>query len=312
MMRKLFAMHGQQFALAGVIALFCLTFSCTSPWFWDVDNLRNILDQSTVNVIAGLGMTLVLTSGVTDLSVGAASALIGVAIAMAMRAGLPVGAACVLALALGVAAGLWNSLIIVKLNVNPFMGTLTSMSVFSGLALVITQAEPIYGLPAAFTWIGRGRIFEVPVSVVICLAVFALILILYYRTKCGPYIIALGVGAEALRRCGVNDRLWRTGAFCACSLCGAVVSILVTARLNCAEPNAGAAMNLDAIATAVLGGTAPRGGRAAIFGTVLAGVLLALVKNGLTMWGVSSYYQGLAVGIIILVAIVLSEARRSA
>lgn len=124
------------------------------------------------------------------------------------------------------------------------------------------------------------------------------------------YVSTLGVNAEALRRCGVNDRRWRTGTFCACSLCAAVASILITARLNCAEPLACAAMNLDAIATSVLGGTAPRGRRAALFGTALAGVLLALVKNGLTMWSVSSYYQELAVGVIILVSIVLSEARR--
>ena len=311
-LKRAFALHGQQFALFGVIALFCLTFSLTSPYFWDLDNLRNILDQSTVNVIAGLGMTLVLTSGVTDLSVGSTAALTGVIIAMAMRAGLPAWGACLLAPVLGIAAGLWNSLIIVKMNVNPFMGTLTSMSVFSGLALVITQAEPIYGLPAAFTWIGRGRLAGLPVSVVLCALVFLVIHFVYYKTKCGTYVVALGVNAEALRRCGVNDRLWRTGTFCACSLCAAIVSILVTSRLNCAEPTAGAAMNLDAIATAVLGGTAPRGGRAAIFGAVLAGILLALVKNGLTMWGVSSYYQGLAVGLIILVAIVLSEARRRA
>ena len=311
MMKKFILSHGQQFALTGVIALFCMTFSLTSPYFWDVDNLRNILDQSTVNAIAGLGMTLVLTSGVTDLSIGSTAALVGVLIAMAMRAGLPAWGACVLALALGCVAGLWNSFIIVKLNVNPFMGTLTSMSIFSGLALVITQAEPIYGLPAAFTWIGRGRLAGIPVSVIICMVVLAIIHIVYDRTRCGTYIVSLGINVEALRRCGVNDRLWRTGTFCACGMCAAVVSVLITSRLNCAEPTAGAAMNLDAIATAVLGGTAPRGGRAAICGSVLAGVLLALVKNGLTMWGVSSYYQELAVGLIILIAIVLSEAQRS-
>ncbi len=310
MTRLFLKRHGQQAALLGVIAGFCALFAFTSPYFWDMDNLRNILDQSTVNVIVGLGMTLALTSGVTDLSVGAASALTGVLIALAMQAGLPAWAACVLALLLGIAVGLWNSLIIVKIGVNPFMGTLTSMSVLSGLALVITQASPVYGLPASFTWIGRGRLIGLPVSVLVCAALYLLISVLFRWTKCGLYIVALGVNSEALRRCGVSDRLWRTGTFCACSLCAAVASILVTSRLNCAEPLAGAMMNLDSIATAVLGGTAPRGGRAALFGSVLAGVLLALVKNGLTMWGVSSYYQELAVGLIILIAIVLSESRR--
>ncbi|WP_303296808.1 ABC transporter permease [Pyramidobacter piscolens] len=303
--------HLQQFALAGVILLFGALFCATSPYFWDADNLRNILDQSTVNVVAGLGMTLVLTSGVTDLSVGSAAALTGVLTALAMKAGAPAWAGCALALLCGLGVGLWNSLIIVRVGVNPFMGTLTSMSVFSGLALVITQASPVYGLPPAFTWIGRGRIGGMPASVLIAAALFALIFVLYYGTRCGVYVSTLGVNAEALCRCGVNDRRWRTGTFCACSLCAAVASILITARLNCAEPLAGAAMNLDAIATSVLGGTAPRGGRAALFGTALAGVLLALVKNGLTMWSVSSYYQELAVGVIILVSIVLSETRRS-
>ena len=150
--------HLQQFALAGVILLFCALFCATSPYFWDADNLRNILDQSTVNVVAGLGMTLVLTSGVTDLSVGSAAALTGVLTALAMKAGAPAWAGCVLALLCGLGVGLWNSLIIVRVGVNPFMGTLTSMSIFSGLALVITQASPVYGLPPDFTWIGRGHV----------------------------------------------------------------------------------------------------------------------------------------------------------
>ena len=159
--------HLQQFALSGVILLFCALFHSTSPYFWDADNLRNILDQSTVNVVAGLGMTLVLTSGVTDLSVGSAAALTGVLSALAMKAGAPAWAGCALALLCGLGVGLWNSLIIVRVGVNPFMGTLTSMSFFSGLALVITQASPVYGLPPAFTWIGRGRIGGVPASVLI-------------------------------------------------------------------------------------------------------------------------------------------------
>ena len=137
--------HLQQFALAGVILLFGALFCATSPYFWDADNLRNILDQSTVNVVAGLGMTLVLTSGVTDLSVGSAAALTGVLTALAMKAGAPAWAGCALALLCGLGVGLWNSLIIVRVGVNPFMGTLTSMSVFSGLALVITQASPEIG-----------------------------------------------------------------------------------------------------------------------------------------------------------------------
>lgn len=306
-MKRLIKKHGQQLALTGVIFAFSALFALTSPYFWDRINLMNILDQSMVNSVAGLGMALALTSGVTDLSVGSVSALTGVLIALAMKAGLPAWGGCVLALALGIMMGLWNSLIIVKIGVNPFMGTLTSMSVLSGLALVITQASPVYGLPAAFTWIGRGRIAGIPVSVLIGFTLYCVIAALFRWTKCGLYITALGVNAEALRRCGVSDRAWRTGTFCACSLCAAVASILVTSRLNCAEPLAGASMNLDAIATAVLGGTAPRGGQAALFGTVLAGVLLALVKNGLTMWDVSSYYQELAVGIIILISIVLSE-----
>lgn len=300
-------MTSRSWRLAAVIGAFCLIFSASSPYFWNWDNLRNVLDQSTVNVVVGLGMAMVIASGGIDLSVGSASALIGVAIAPMLKSAVPTTVVCTAALALGIAVGLWNSTIIVCLRVNPFIGTLTSMSIMSGLALIATQGTTVYGFPRTFAFIGRGRVGGLPVSVILCLALFGALWLTFRFTKLGTYTLGLGSNQEALRRCGVAVKRWRTGLYCLSGTCAAVASILVTSRLNSAEPLAGAMMEMEAIATAVLGGTAIQGGRICLGGTVLAGILLALVKNGLTMLGVSSYYQGFSVGVIVLISVIFSE-----
>ncbi|EFC91256.1 Monosaccharide-transporting ATPase [Dethiosulfovibrio peptidovorans DSM 11002] len=293
--------------LAGVISISCLIFALSSPYFMNWDNIRNVLDQSTLNIVVGLGMSLLIASGGIDLSVGSAVALIGVIIAPALKAGLPTSTACLAALAAGTIAGLWNAGIVVFLRINPFIATLTSMSLMSGLALIITQGTPVYGFPPSFTFIGRGRIMGLPVSVIVCALLFLALWFFFSFTRFGIYTLGLGNNEEALRRCGIRVKRWKTGLYCLCGCCAAMAAVLITSRLNSAEPLAGAMMEMDAIATAVLGGTAIQGGKTSLTGTVLAGILLALVKNGLTMLGVSSYYQGFSVGAIVLISVVLSE-----
>lgn len=280
-----------------------------SPFFMTWDNWRNILDQSALLVIISVGMTFVICTSGIDLSVGAITALSGVCMALALHSGLSVEVSIFLGLAAGAAVGLFNGLLISKMNISPFIVTLAAMSVTRGIALILTKGIPIYGFPTSFTWWGSGHIgpLNPPILMAILLAMLAALVL--NRTKLGYYTLALGGNEEALRRSGVAHKTYKTIVYTISGFTAATGGLLVTARLNTAEPLAGWMFELDAIAAVVLGGTDMKGGRGSITGTVMACLLLGMLRNGLTILNIPSYYQQLAIGLIILVAVIISELR---
>ena len=284
-----------------------LFFSWLSPHFLTGENFVTILDQSSINIVVAVGMTLVIASAGIDLSVGATVAVCGIVMASLIKAGFGVLPTIAAALLTGALLGLLNALLVVKLKVNPFMATLAMMSVVGGGALIVTQGIPIYGFSADFSWIGRGRIGGLPVSSLLCSAVVAAGGFLARCTRLGIYAAAMGGNEEALRRNGVSTCLYKTVLYVVCGVCAALASVILTSKLNSAEPLAGAMAEMNAIATAVLGGTRIRGGEPRIAGTFFAGILMGVVKNGLVLAGISSYYQQFVTGFIILAAIVVSE-----
>jgi len=301
--------HSYQLLLLAVLAVTVCMLGLGSPFFFQWDNLRNILDQSTLNIIMAVGMTFVIGSSGIDLSVGASAALSGIICAILMKAGTEVCFAVFASLAAGVLLGIANGTFIHCFGISPFIVTLGSMSVFRGLALIITGAIPIYGFPAKFTWLGRGALLSLPVSVVVCAVILVISRVLLKNTGFGLYTLAMGSNEEALRRVGVGVGRYKIAVYGFCGLTAAISGIFLTARLNCAEPLAGYMMGLDAIATVILGGTSMKGGNASMGGTLTAGILLAILRNGLTILGVASYYQQFVVGLIILVAAVVAELR---
>lgn len=292
-------------ALLGFAAL----FSVLSPHFWSAENLRNVAEQSSINIIAAVGMTFVVASAGIDLSLGAAAALSGVVMALSLRAGYGVAVALASGLGMGALIGLANALLVVWAGITPFMATLTMMNLVAGATLVVTQGIPIYGFSARFSWLGRGAVVGVPVSVAVAV-LFVLAGVLLLRTRPGVYALALGDNEEALRRSGVRVELYKGALYVFSGVCAAAASVILTAKLNSAEPLAGVMMEMNAIATVVLGGTRIRGGVASMAGTLLAGLLLGVVRNGLVLIGVSSYSQQFVTGAILLVAILFSERKR--
>ncbi len=291
------------------VSLFALVlfFSWLSPHFWSGDNLVNIMDQSSINIIVAVGMTLVIASAGIDLSAGANVAVSGIVMASMIKAGFGVLPTVGAAMLTGAILGLLNALLVVKLKINPFMATLAMMSVIGGGALIVTQGIPIYGFSPAFAWIGRGNIGGFPVSVLICAVVVAAGGFLTSWTRLGIYAAAFGGNEEALRRNGVRTHLYKAALYVLCGVCAALASVILTSKLNSAEPLAGTMVEMNAIATVVLGGTKIRGGAARIVGTLLAGILMGVVRNGLVLAGISSYYQQFVTGFIILAAIIVSE-----
>ncbi len=310
--RRVLLLWDQKFSqilLGCVLFITVILLSLASPFFMTWDNWRNILDQSALQVIIAVGMTFVICTGGIDLSVGSVTALSGVCMAVAMHAGASVGTAVFWGIVAGAFVGMTNGLLISRLNLNAFIVTLGTMAVARGVALIITKGIPIYGFPQEFIWWGNGHIGPLNPPMLIALFIALLGALVLNKTKLGYYTLALGGNEEALRRSGVAHKLYKLIIYTICGVTAAIGGLVVTARLNTAEPLAGSMFELDAIAAVVLGGTDMKGGMGSITGTVMACLLLGVLRNGLTILSIPSYCQQLAIGIIILAAIIISELR---
>ncbi|RQD77604.1 MAG: ABC transporter permease [Candidatus Syntrophonatronum acetioxidans] len=298
-----------QILLSILLLAIIVGLSSVSPFFLTWNNFRNILDHTSLHIVLALGMTFVICTGGIDLSIGSVSALSGVCMAVAMHAGLPVPQSIFIGIVAGMLIGLVNGTIISLLEINPFIITLGMMSVSRGLALIITGGIPIYGFGRSFTWWGSGYIGPLNPPILIAGILTIVSAIVLNMSKMGYYTLALGGNEEALRRSGVKTNFYKILVYVFCSLTAALGGFIVTARLNTAEPLAGWMFELDAIAAVVLGGTTMKGGKGSIFGTVLACMLLGVLRNGLTIMSIPSYYQQLLIGLIILTSVILSERR---
>lgn len=282
-------------------------FSFTTPYFFKIYNFKNILDQSVINILLGIGMTYVICSAGIDLSIGSVAAFTSVIFAMSIKSNIPLYISILLALLVGVSIGFLNGYLVSVLKINHFISTLASMSIWRGLTLIVTKSNPIYGFPYSFTKIGTSSIGYIPITVIICSVIICISHFLFSRTKFGHYTMALGSNEEALRRAGIKVDFYKISIYIFCSLTAAITGLILAAKLNCADPLIGNMMEMDAIAIVILGGTNINGGKGSIVGTVIAGLLLTVLKNGLILNGVPSYYQQLITGIIIICAVISSE-----
>ncbi|MDD4571968.1 MAG: ABC transporter permease [Clostridia bacterium] len=296
--------------LLAVLAFMIILLDRLSPFFLTWSNMRNILDQASLYIVLSVGMTFVICSGGIDLSIGSIVAMSGVIMAMCMKAGISIGLAICLGLASGAVIGLINGILISFANINPFIVTLSIMSVIRGTSLLMTNGRPIYGFEEAFKFWGSGNIGPINPPILISLILVTLGILLLTSTRWGNYSLVLGSNEEALRRTGVNVKLYKTSIYVFCGICAAIAGFIVCARLNTAEPLAGWAYEMDAIAAVVLGGADMRGGRGSVFGTFIACLVLAVMQNGLTILSISSNYQQVLTGIIIILAVAVSEFKR--
>lgn len=298
-----------QLLLLAILIALIIILSGISEYFFAWKNFRNILDQCAVYLILSVGMTFVVASGGVDLSVGSLAGLSGVIMAVLMKAGLPVASAVGLGLLTGVLIGVVNGLIIARLKINPFITTLAMMTIARGIALILTGGVSIYGFAQGFKWWGSGSIGPLNPPILLSLLITAIGMVLLGRTLWGKYCLALGGNAEALRRTGVNTKLYLISIYAASGFCAAITGLIMTARLNSAAPLAGATYEMDAIAAVVLGGASFKGGTGSVLGTLIASLTLSVMRNGLTLLAIPTYYQQVITGTIILIAIIMAEMR---
>jgi ribose transport system permease protein len=301
----------RQFGTLGGLALTCLVLWALTPHFLTVSNLLNVLEQTAINATVAVGMTFVIISGGIDLSVGSIVAVTGIVLASVLQAGAGAPLAILAAVALGALFGVMNGLLITIGRLPPFIATLGMMSVARGTALVLTDGRPISGFGAEFRWLATGRIFMIPMPVLFAIVVYVIASFVLRRTRFGRYIYAIGGNEEATRLSGVPVSLHKTAVYAVSGVTSGLAAVLLTARLNSAQPIAGMMYELDAIAATVIGGTSLLGGEGTLSGTLIGALIMGVLRNGLNLLGVSSFLQQIVIGVVIIAAVLVDSVLKS-
>lgn len=302
----------EQKSLIALLVLIAVV-STMSPNFFTVNNLFNILQQTSVNAIMAVGMTLViLTSGI-DLSVGSLLALTGAVAASIVGIEVNALVAVAAALALGAAIGAVTGVIVARGRVQAFIATLM-MLLLRGVTMVYTNGSPINtgfsDNADLFGWFGIGRPLGIPTPVWIMAIVFLAAWYMLHHTRLGRYIYALGGNEAATRLSGISVNKVKIIVYALCGMLASLAGIIEVARLSSAQPTAGTGYELDAIAAVVLGGTSLAGGKGRIVGTLIGALILGFLNNGLNLLGVSSYYQMIVKAVVILLAVLVDNKKQ--
>jgi len=297
-----------------VLLILIVTMSFLSDRFLTWSNIITVLRQTSINAVIATGMTFAILIGGIDLSVGSVLAITGAIAASLVASGMNIILVIVLTLLIGLAIGLVNGLLISKGRLQPFIATLGTMTLLRGLTLVYTQGRPIsiFGSDASamFSKIGTGYFLGIPIPVYIMLVVFFISWYTLNHLKIGRYTYALGSNEEATMYSGIKTDNIKLFVYAVAGLLAALAGIIVTARLGSAQPTAGSGYELDAIAAVVIGGTSMAGGIGTIFGTAIGAIIIGILDNALNMLQVSSYYQDVAKGVVILIAVLLDRKQR--
>ena len=295
-----------------VLIFMVIIASIISPVFLTSRNIINVIRQISVVTIIACGETVLLISGMVDLSAGSALALSGI---IAADVGIKTGSltlALLTGLAIGAATGLVNGFIITRFNIPPFIVTLAMMLSARGIILLYTNAAIVTGLDKNFTFLGRGFIGPIPVPILILLFILVVSWFLLNQTKFGQYIYAIGGNQQASMAAGINVKKIKILAFMINGLLVGVAGIVLVARINAGPPGEGAGYEFDAIIAAIVGGTSLYGGIGNIPGTLIGALIIQVLKNILNLVGVSPYWQMILTGILIVGALILDMVTKKA
>ncbi len=297
-----------RYGLVAALIVIGAALALAKPAFLSPLNLLTVLRQISINGILAVGVTYVLLTGGVDLSLGSLVALTGVVAACFAHPGdYPVFVPVAAGILAGGLCGAANGMVVTLGRVAPFIVTLGMMAVARGLALVISGGRPVSNLSPSFNAIGSGSLLGVPVPVLILAAVAALSWLFLARTRHGRYIYAVGGNENAARASGLPVGGIKVLAYTVCGGLAGLAGVILASRITTGQPNAGVAFELDAIAAAVIGGTSLSGGVGGVAGTLLGALLMGVINNGLDLLNVSSYYQQIVKGLIIVGAVWLDR-----
>lgn len=297
-----------------VIAFFalCIGLSVANENFMSWGNWVNILRQTSINGILAIGMTYVILTKGIDLSVGSVLALGGLVTGSLVTGAAPHGAfiSMMAGLGVGIVLGAVNGSLVARLSVAPFVVTLGMLSVARGLTFIYNDGMPIANLSKNFRFIGQGMVGEVPVPVIILVITFFIFWFILKYTTFGRYVYAVGGNERSAKTSGISTRWVIFSVYVISGLLSALAGLILAARTTSALPQAGVAYELDAIAAVVIGGTSLSGGVGTLTGTLVGALIIGVINNGLDLLGVSSYYQQVIKGTIIVAAVLLDVSRK--
>jgi ribose/xylose/arabinose/galactoside ABC-type transport system permease subunit len=288
--------------------LICITLTIISPQFLTISNWSIIFTQVAINALLAFGVTFVIITGGIDLSIGSIVAVSGIVVAtLGHPDQFPLIVPILGGLLMGLFIGILNGFLITKSKIAPFIVTLGIMTIGRGVALILSNGRPISNLSESFNFIGSGEILGIPFLIIILVIVFSICSIVLKKTVFGRYVYAVGGNEQAAWASGINVNQVKMAVYALCGLLSGLAGILLTSRITTGQPNAGVGFELDAIAAAVIGGTSTTGGIGTITGTLFGVILIGVLNNGLDLLNVSSYYQQVAMGIIIIGAVLLDS-----
>jgi ribose transport system permease protein len=301
-----------------VLVLMVVAMSLLSDRFLTTANGWNIMRQISVNVCLSIGMTMIIIAGGIDLSVGSILALAGAITAGLIKTPLAipwlgieleftVGGGILAGLAVGMFLGWFNGQMITRVRIPPFVATLGMLSIARGLTMLWTKGFPITGLGSTFAIIGTSSFLGAPVPVWIAALLAVAFMVVTNKTRFGRYIYAVGGNEQAARLSGLNVDRIKLWIYTLAGGLSAVAGLIVTSRLDSAQPNAGTGYELDSIAAVVIGGTSLSGGRGSIWGTVVGCLIIGVLNSGLVLLNVSPFWQQVVKGVVILVAVAIDR-----
>ena len=298
--------------MLGLALVLGILLALASPYFLTANNLLNLLDQSVVIGVVAIGMTFVILTGGIDLSVGSVAGLTGIVLGLAMRE-MPIGAALALSIGCGALIGLVSGVLVAVFGLAPFVVTLGMMAICRSLAYVISGQQSISDVPQSLAALVDSSLLGIPMNVVILISCYALAWAYLGWAKGGRTIYAVGSNIEAARIAGLAATRYRIVVYMVCSALSALSVALIAGQLLSIDPLAGNGMELDAIAAVVIGGASLFGGRGSVLGTLMGVFIMVMIRNGMNLLGVSPFWQGAAIGSIIIAAVLIERlmSRRS-
>ena len=297
----------------GIVIAFliiCAVMTILSPVFLTVTNIRNVVRQSSIFGVMAIGMTFVILTGGIDLSVGSVLAIAGAIAAGMLKGGAGMLPVVALALVIGIGCGLANGLIITIGRIAPFVVTLGMMSIARSLTLIYTKGYPISGFSGPFRFIGGGDIASIPFPIIVFALTVVVAWLILTQTRLGRYTYAIGGNEETVKLSGINSNRYKVIVYVISGITAAMSALILTSRLNSAEPVAGQGYELDVIAAVVIGGTSLSGGTGSVWGTLIGALLIGVINNGMNLLGISPYFQLLVKGLIIIGAVLLDRLRQ--
>ena len=291
------------------LAIICIVLSLATDRFLTWVNLANVLRQISAVAICGSAVTLLMVSGGLDLSVGAVVALSGVTAALvAGFAPLPIAFAA--GVGVGALVGALNAVLVVAIGINSVIATLGTLYIARGTALLITNGVPVYQVPSDYSYLGTGSLWGVPLPIIVMLVVVAVFTLLERRTVLGRYAIAVGSNEQAARLSGVPTQWTRAVLFVFAGAAAGLAGIVVSSRLNSGLSTAGVGFEFEVIVATVLGGTSLLGGQGTVLGMLVGALIVGFVANGMNLLGIPSFWQTVALGVVLVLAVGLDAALR--